>query len=135
MACGKAELTQVFEDVFVSRTWRKQKTKDATLETASAALLVDPEEESYQAKMGRWVRDAVAAVRDDKLWFDMYIGSRSRAPVSHLLHWLQASEAASYTDLITLGPTHHQTRHKHLMHISVHVCLFYHSTCRHFVVP
>ena len=105
-------------------TWRKHKTKDATLETASAALLVDPEEESYQAKMGRWVRDAVAAVRDDKLWFDMYIGSRSRAPVSHLLHWLQASEAASYTDLITFGPNTSLSNKAQTFDAYFRACLF-----------
>jgi hypothetical protein len=56
--------------------------------SSGAPLDDDPEGESYQAKMSRWILASCSAVADNMFWATMAASWIARGPIDHFSHWL-----------------------------------------------
>ena len=63
------------------------------LEANAAAALDDDLEENYKDKLGRWIRDAIAALGDVRFGQYMVLNNVSRRPSNELLYSLQKAGA------------------------------------------
>ena len=45
----------------------------------------------YRVLKGKWTVESCKAIADPAFWCDLIIANTSRAPLSHLLNWLQKS--------------------------------------------
>ena len=58
---------------------------------------LDEQDESYGERMGRYAREALAALTTTELWCDMIAAHTARRPATHFLAWLQKSQDCTET--------------------------------------
>ena len=88
LSCGIDELREVFEKTMVGQAKKVETPSENAIREGPE---VDESNEDYVAKLGRWTRETLKALRGCKYWLCVNIGRVSRDPVVHLEHFIQSN--------------------------------------------
>ena len=78
-----------------TRAHRKRGQRSAPIDPE-----VDEDEETYQEKHGRWLRETLQALNGNAFWLCVSIAHTSRQPVIHFEHWLQSKPERLMVELV-----------------------------------
>ena len=81
------EVAQVFEAVWPTGGQGLGRRRTSTLERSLAGA--DDEDDDYRDKIGRWIRESIATVHDERFWAQLHVQHHSRAPIAHAMRAVQ----------------------------------------------
>jgi hypothetical protein len=89
-------LGTVFKEVFTKGAKESKSTKGPALvrgggeaDNTSIVLHADPDAESHEEKMSRWIGVAVKALNSKEFWINLVLAHVSREPLTHMMRFLQ----------------------------------------------
>ncbi len=85
----RSELVAVFVAAFAKIKPRVTKRKDGPHDVVD----FDESAEDYSAKIGRWIRETLEAIKLDFFWASLVVANVSRGPLDHFHNWLQKALA------------------------------------------
>jgi hypothetical protein len=81
-----------------SRAFQGRPQKPTPLETTAAeahtTTLLGEEPGEFAARMGKWSREALAALQSESFWVTMSVNNLCRQPIADLMQWLQGQAMA-----------------------------------------
>ena len=86
------QLAQVFAAVWPAGDQElKRKKRSALVCSLEGADLDD--DDNYGEKIGRWIRESIAAVNDERFWAQLHVQHYSREPIAHAMRAVQKNNS------------------------------------------
>ena len=94
LRCGFEELPKIFSDALGALP-----LDDADLlQVVDISNVLEMDTALYKTVMGKWRRDAIAALNSTAFWIRLAVAHFTRKPIDHLMHWIMSTANMAPTE-------------------------------------